>query len=120
MYSFFVFYLYYFFFLFFFFQAEDGIRDVAVTGVQTCALPILLADRNLTLVLEPSARELLMREGYDPSYGARPLKRAIQSHIQNPLAVKLLQGEILPGQTIRVSAKGDALEFKTEQAFATA
>ena len=74
----------------------------------------------LTLVLEPSARELLMREGYDPSYGARPLKRAIQSYIQNPLAVKLLQGEILPGQTIHVFANGDTLEFKTDQAFATA
>ncbi|HZI59402.1 MAG TPA: ATP-dependent chaperone ClpB [Pyrinomonadaceae bacterium] len=92
----------------------------AIIDVQLERLRAMLADRNLTLVLEPSARELLMREGYDPSYGARPLKRAIQSHIQNPLAVKLLQGEILPGQTIRVSAKGDALEFKTEQAFATA
>ena len=74
----------------------------------------------LTLVLEPSAKELLMREGYDPSYGARPLKRAIQSLIQNPLAVKLLQGEILPGQTVRVSASGDMMEFKTDAAFATA
>ena len=92
----------------------------AIIDVQLERLRAMLAERNLTLVLEPSARELLMREGYDPSYGARPLKRAIQSYIQNPLAVKLLQGEILPGQTIRVSAKGDTLEFKTEQAFATA
>jgi len=61
-----------------------------------------------------------MREGYDPSYGARPLKRAIQSLIQNPLAVKLLQGEILPGQTVRLSASGDKMEFKTEAAYATA
>jgi len=92
----------------------------AIIDVQLERLRAMLAERNLTLVLEPSARELLMREGYDPSYGARPLKRAIQSYIQNPLAVKLLQGEILPGQTIRVAAKGDTLEFKTEQAFATA
>ena len=56
-----------------------------------------------------------MREGYDPSYGARPLKRAIQSHIQNPLAVKLLQGEIVAGQTVHVSAKDDQLEFRIEQ-----
>ena len=61
-----------------------------------------------------------MREGYDPTYGARPLKRAIQSLIQNPLAVKLLQGEILPGQTVHVLANGDAMEFKTDAAFATA
>ncbi len=92
----------------------------AIIDVQLERLRAMLAERNLTLILDPSARELLMREGYDPSYGARPLKRAIQSYIQNPLAVKLLQGEILPGQTIRVTAKGDALEFKTEQAFATA
>ena len=80
----------------------------------------MLNERNVTLVLEPSARELLMREGYDPTYGARPLKRAIQSLIQNPLAVKLLQGEILPGQTVSVSANGDTMEFKTDAAFATA
>jgi ATP-dependent Clp protease ATP-binding subunit ClpB len=48
------------------------------------------------------------------------LKRAIQSLIQNPLAVKLLQGEILPGQTVRLSASGDTMEFKTEAAYATA
>jgi ATP-dependent Clp protease ATP-binding subunit ClpB len=54
-----------------------------------------------------------MREGYDPSYGARPLKRAIQSLIQNPLAVKLLQGEIQPGQTVWVTANGDQMQFST-------
>ncbi|HEX3184767.1 MAG TPA: ATP-dependent chaperone ClpB [Pyrinomonadaceae bacterium] len=91
-----------------------------IIDVQLERLRAMLAERNLTLVLEPSAKELLMREGYDPLYGARPLKRAIQSYIQNPLAVKLLQGEILPGQTITLSAKGDAMEFKTDQAFATA
>jgi ATP-dependent Clp protease ATP-binding subunit ClpB len=59
-----------------------------------------------------------MREGYDPSYGARPLKRAIQTLIQNPLAVKLLQGEILPGQTLKVSAAGDNMSFQNEAAAA--
>ncbi len=91
-----------------------------IIDVQLERLRAMLAERNVTLVLEPSAKELLMREGYDPSYGARPLKRAIQSHIQNPLAVKLLQGEILPGQTVHVSADGDKMQFKTDQAFATA
>jgi ATP-dependent Clp protease ATP-binding subunit ClpB len=91
-----------------------------IIDVQLERLRTMLAERNVNLVLEPSAKELLMREGYDPSYGARPLKRAIQSHIQNPLAVKLLQGEILPGQTVHVSANGDKMEFKTDQAFATA
>src|SRR5215213_9381340 len=91
-----------------------------IIDVQLERLTSMLNERNVTLVLEPSARELLMREGYDPTYGARPLKRAIQSLIQNPLAVKLLQGEILPGQTVRVGANGDAMEFRTEAAFATA
>ncbi|HKG45325.1 MAG TPA: ATP-dependent chaperone ClpB [Pyrinomonadaceae bacterium] len=91
-----------------------------IIDVQLERLTAMLNERNVTLVLEPSARELLMREGYDPTYGARPLKRAIQSLIQNPLAVKLLQGEILPGQTVRVGANGDAMEFRTEAAFATA
>ncbi|HEU4714212.1 MAG TPA: ATP-dependent chaperone ClpB [Pyrinomonadaceae bacterium] len=98
-------------------QAQIG----QIIDVQLDRLRAMLAERNLTLVLDPSARELLMREGYDPSYGARPLKRAIQSYIQNPLAVKLLQGEILPGQTVHVSASGDTLVFKTDgKAAATA
>jgi ATP-dependent Clp protease ATP-binding subunit ClpB len=91
-----------------------------IIEVQLEHLKAMLTDRGVTLVLDPSARELLMRDGYDPTYGARPLKRAIQSLIQNPLAVKLLQGEILPGQTVHVSANGDKLEFKTDAAFATA
>jgi len=91
-----------------------------IIEVQLERLTSMLSERGVKLVLDDSAKELLMREGYDPSYGARPLKRAIQSLIQNPLAIKLLQGEILPGQTVRVSASGDTMEFKTEAAFATA
>jgi ATP-dependent Clp protease ATP-binding subunit ClpB len=85
-----------------------------IIDVQLERLISMLNDRNVRLVLEPSARELLMREGYDPAYGARPLKRAIQSLIQNPLAVKLLQGEILPGQTVHVLANGDTMELKSD------
>ena len=91
-----------------------------IIDVQLERLRAMLNERNVSLILEPSAKELLMREGYDPNYGARPLKRAIQSLIQNPLAVKLLQGEILPGQTVHVLANGDTMEFKTGAAFATA
>ncbi len=91
-----------------------------IIDVQLERLRAMLKERNIALVPDSSARDLLMREGYDPSYGARPLKRAIQSLIQNPLAVKLLQGEVLPGQTIKLSASGDAMEFKTDVAFATA
>jgi ATP-dependent Clp protease ATP-binding subunit ClpB len=74
----------------------------------------MLHERNIALSLDDSARELLAREGYDPAYGARPLKRAIQTLIQNPLAVKLLNGEILPGQKIRVSADNERMKFNAE------
>jgi ATP-dependent Clp protease ATP-binding subunit ClpB len=90
-----------------------------IIDVQLERLRDMLHERGINLVLESSARDLLMREGYDPSYGARPLKRAIQSFIQNPLAVKLLQGEILAGQTIRLSGDGESMVFNTEAAAAT-
>jgi ATP-dependent Clp protease ATP-binding subunit ClpB len=93
---------------------------VRIIDVQLERLRSMLSERNITLVLDDSARQLLAREGYDPQYGARPLKRAIQTLIQNPLAVKLLRGEIAPGQTITASANGDQLEFKTESAAAAA
>jgi ATP-dependent Clp protease ATP-binding subunit ClpB len=93
---------------------------VQIIDVQLERLRSMLAERNVTLVLDDSARALLAREGYDPQYGARPLKRAIQTLIQNPLAVKLLRGEITPGQTITVSADGDEMVFKTEAAAAAA
>ena len=57
----------------------------------------LLAERKITLKLTPAAKTLLFREGYDPAYGARPMKRAIQRLIQDPLALKLLDGEVQPG-----------------------
>jgi ATP-dependent Clp protease ATP-binding subunit ClpB len=89
-----------------------------IIEVQLERLKKMLKERNITIVLDQSAKELLAREGYDPSYGARPLKRAIQTLIQNPLAVRLLRGEILPGQTIRLSASGDTMEMKTDVAAA--
>ena len=91
-----------------------------IIDVQLERLRHMLAERNIFLELDESAKELLMREGYDPSYGARPLKRAIQTYIQNPLAVKLLQGEIQPGQLIKLSASGDNIEFKQGSVVAAA
>ncbi|HEX8637957.1 MAG TPA: ATP-dependent chaperone ClpB [Pyrinomonadaceae bacterium] len=78
-----------------------------------------LAERGISIVLEDSAKALLATEGYDPTFGARPLKRAIQSHVQNPLAIKLLNGEIKSGSTIRVAADGGELKFTPEAATAT-
>jgi ATP-dependent Clp protease ATP-binding subunit ClpB len=91
-----------------------------IIDVQLERLRSLLAERNISLVLDDSARQLLAREGYDPLYGARPLKRAIQTLVQNPLASKLLRGEVLPGQTVRVSAEGDGMRFNAEAAAAAA
>ncbi len=81
----------------------DQIKQII--KIQLESLRAMLNERQIALTLDPSAEELLAREGYDPIYGARPLKRAIQSLIQNPLAMKLLSGEIKPGNTLLV--KGD-------------
>ncbi len=89
-----------------------------IIDVQLERLREMLRERNIQMILDDSARQLLAREGYDPNYGARPLKRAIQTLIQNPLAVKLLRGEILPGQTVKVSAEGDKMDLRTEVAVA--
>ncbi|MFL6468400.1 MAG: ATP-dependent chaperone ClpB [Pyrinomonadaceae bacterium] len=89
-----------------------------IIDVQLEKLRKNLDERGITLELDDSARELLVKEGYDPVYGARPLKRAIQSLIQNPLAVKLLNGEIGSGQTVRVLAEDGEMKFlpKTAEA----
>jgi len=81
-----------------------------------------LAERQLALELTPAARALLFREGYDPAYGARPLRRAIQRLIQDPLAMKLLDGEVHPGDMVVADAdpKSDEMKFKTERAKAGA
>ncbi|MGH9771559.1 MAG: AAA family ATPase, partial [Candidatus Acidiferrales bacterium] len=82
----------------------------------------LLADRKVTLHLTAAAKTLLFREGYDPAYGARPMKRAIQRLIQDPLALKILDGEVRPGDEMKVDAdsKGEAMIFQRETAKAGA
>ncbi|HLI35282.1 MAG TPA: ATP-dependent chaperone ClpB [Terriglobia bacterium] len=75
----------------------------------------LLEDRKIHIELSDKARELLFREGYDPQFGARPLKRAIQRMIQDPLAMKMLDGEVMPGDTIIVDADLKKGEMKFEK-----
>jgi ATP-dependent Clp protease ATP-binding subunit ClpB len=74
----------------------------------------LLAERNITLELTPAANALLLSEGYDPAYGARPLRRTIQRMIQDPLALQILQGAVLPGDRVRVDRDGkkDSMRFE--------
>jgi ATP-dependent Clp protease ATP-binding subunit ClpB len=74
----------------------------------------LLVERQITLELTPAAQELLLSEGYDPAYGARPLRRAIQRLIQDPLALQILQGTVLPGDHVGVDREGqkDVMRFE--------
>jgi ATP-dependent Clp protease ATP-binding subunit ClpC len=74
-----------------------------------------LADRNIKLDLDDEARAWLLKEGYEPAYGARPLRRAIQRYVENPLSSKILQGEIKDGETVVVSVSGDVLSFNTRK-----
>jgi ATP-dependent Clp protease ATP-binding subunit ClpB len=70
-----------------------------------------LADRDIFLVVDEDARRYLAGKGFDPAYGARPLKRLIQREIENPLAVKLLDGTFLAGDKVEVRVEDGALAF---------
>jgi ATP-dependent Clp protease ATP-binding subunit ClpB len=84
-----------------------------IVEIQLGRLRKLLADRSLTLELSDAAREMIADAGYDPVYGARPLKRAIQRLIQDPLAQKILRGEFRAGDHVVVDeGQGEALEFR--------
>ena len=79
-----------------------------------------LADRKITLELTPAAREALFNEGYDPAFGARPLKRAIQKLLADPLALKLLEGDVQPGQHVVADVtRGEEFQFKSVPAVAS-
>ncbi|MEW5905767.1 MAG: AAA family ATPase, partial [Elusimicrobiota bacterium] len=83
-----------------------------IVDLQLARLSKVLSDRNIALELDKSARDLLFSEGFDPQYGARPMKRAIQRLVQDPLAIKLLEGEIKTGSRIVAGAgKEGVLEF---------
>jgi ATP-dependent Clp protease ATP-binding subunit ClpB len=87
-------------------------RDMAeIVDIQLLRLQKLLEDRKVTLDLDQSAREWLAEKGYDPIYGARPLKRVIQREVQDPLADKILGGEIPDGARVRIAGGTDKLLF---------
>jgi ATP-dependent Clp protease ATP-binding subunit ClpB len=70
-----------------------------------------LSDRKISLQLSEAAKDLIANIGYDPAYGARPLKRAIQREIENPIANKILEGTILEGQVIHIDVENNQLTF---------
>jgi ATP-dependent Clp protease ATP-binding subunit ClpB len=87
-----------------------------IVDLQVARMQKLLADKRLTLELTEKAQALLAERGYDPTYGARPLKRAIQKYLMDPLALKVLGGEYVPGDHIVVDAGKDGLTFGKGQA----
>jgi len=82
-----------------------------IVDIQVAYLKKRLAERDLGLELDDAARDRLGEAGFDPVYGARPLKRAIQQQLENPLAQRILKGEFAPGDVVRVSAADGALAF---------
>jgi ATP-dependent Clp protease ATP-binding subunit ClpB len=83
-----------------------------IVDIQVRRLAERLADRSLGLELTDAARDLIATRGYDPTFGARPLKRLIQREVQDPLAMRLLAGEIGEGDTVLVDADGGSLTFR--------
>jgi ATP-dependent Clp protease ATP-binding subunit ClpB len=83
----------------------------AIVDIQLRHLADTLAQRHLGLEVTTEARELIAAQGYDPVYGARPLKRVIQREVQNPIALALLEGSFAEGDTVRVERAGEHLRF---------
>ena len=87
-----------------------GKEDIAkIVGIQIGTLKSRLRERNIALEITQKAKEALGTKGYDPVYGARPLKRVIQKEVQDPIALKILKGELKEGKTIKVDAVKDEL-----------
>ncbi len=98
--------------------SQEQLRQIV--DIQMRDMARLLEDRGIGIVLTGAAKDYLAGEGYDPAYGARPLKRLIQKQIQDVLALKLLQGEFQEGQVIEVGETGGALVFQAAAAPETA
>src|SRR5579863_887795 len=87
----------------------------SIVEIQLGHLRRRLADRNMELELDDKSRDLIAEAGYDPVYGARPLKRAIQQQIENPLAQRILRNEFQPGDRVRVSVRASELVFEKKR-----
>jgi len=93
------------------FHRLDEKQLATIVEIQLRGIEGRLAQQNLTMQVDKAAKQLLGREGYDPQFGARPLKRTIQELLLDPLATRLLSGEFKPGDHISVTAQGDELIF---------
>jgi len=90
--------------------AEDIVK---IVDIQIDKLGRRLADKNIELILSDGSKALIAQKGYDPVYGARPLKRVIQQYIENPLSLEILEGNIADGTRVSAEAAGDKIVFKT-------
>ena len=88
--------------------------------IQLATVGKLLKDRKLKLEITPAAKDLIIAEGYDPQYGARPMRRAIQRLVQDPLALKLINAEFTEGDTVVVDASGTESELRFTKAIPVA
>ena len=84
----------------------------SIVDIQLEQLRLRLADRGLALELTPAAKSALAEAGYDPQFGARPLKRVIQQRLENPIATRILAGELEPGDIIAVDHSGHSFLFE--------
>jgi ATP-dependent Clp protease ATP-binding subunit ClpB len=94
------------------FTPLDRAQIARIVDIQLEHLRRRLGARRIELEVTEAAKAVLAREGYDPTFGARPLKRTIQRLVQDPLALRLLEGEFKEGDTVTVDAEGDALVFR--------
>ncbi len=85
-----------------------------IVGIQIKRLEARLLEKNIKLNLSDEAKKIIIEKGYDPVYGARPLKRAIQKYLENPLSIEILKGEIAEGSAVKADAKGDKIVFDRE------
>ena len=92
----------------------------SIVDIQMKRLQKLLSDRKITIELDEQARAWLANRGYDPAYGARPLKRVIQKHIQDPLAEQILAGHIRDGDMVRVTVRDGNLALNGQPVKAAA
>ena len=95
------------------FQSLAADDILKIVDIQIDRLGRRLADKNIELILSDGSKELIAKKGYDPVYGARPLKRVIQQFIENPLSLEILEGKILDGARVSAEAAGDKIVFKT-------
>jgi ATP-dependent Clp protease ATP-binding subunit ClpC len=95
-----------------FFRPLDRNDLTAIVDIEIAKFAKRLVDRKITLEFTPESKELLIEKGYDEKYGARPLRRAVEHYLEDPLAEAILRGEVKEGEAVLVVRDGETLSFK--------